>query len=247
MIEIPLQSNGNRLVGGRFFLKTNEDMVWLVADDFFIIFKYSFIFNPFFIHLSFFFKTSDGLGWLSGGDFFIIFILFIHLFFEKLSKFWVVVCKWLFIIFYYIFSIHSSFFNQSRFSSNNIYLIMKRLLAWLDNRKYKQSIFHYFMSLKNRGNVPSLPNLALGDLPSTVLAALPAAPAPAVQPPPRSGRHLLPLQKWLQSLRSGIVPELGQCRSSKVFCIALLSPPAGTQVQVSLLTDTSVPHGSQHK
>ena len=27
MIEIPLQSNGNRLVGGRFFLKTNEDMV----------------------------------------------------------------------------------------------------------------------------------------------------------------------------------------------------------------------------
>ena len=109
-----LKSPCNQMVigwlGGDFlFLKTNEDMVWLVADDFFIIFKYSFIFNPFFIHLSFFskqvtvwvvlveviflsslfysfifsLKSCQNFGWLCANDFllsFIIFFLFIHLF-----------------------------------------------------------------------------------------------------------------------------------------------------------------------
>ena len=133
-------------------------------------------------------------------------------------------------------------------SSNNIYLILLRILVWLEARKYKRRIFHRVISIsKIRGTVLSLPNPALGGLPSTVLAAPPATPDPAVLPPPASGRQLLPLEKWLQSLRWGTVPEHGQCRSSGVFCIALLSPPAGTRVRVSLLTDTSVPHGSQHK
>ena len=123
-------------------------------------------------------------------------------------------------------------------SSNNIYSILERILVWLVDWKSKHRIFHSLTSIsKIRGNVLSLPNQALGGLPSTVLAAPPATPDPAVRLPPASGRQLLPLEKWLQSLRWGTVPEHGQCRSSGVFCIALLSPPAGTRVRVSLLTE----------
>ena len=98
-----------------------------------------------------------------------------------------------------------------------------------------------------RGNVPSLPSPDLGGLPSTGLAAPPSTPAQVVQPPPSSGRPLLPLEKLLQFWRLGIGPELELCRRWGVSCTALLQLLTGTPVQVSLLTGTGAPHGSQHR
>ena len=52
-----------------------------------------------------------------------------------------------------------------------------------------------FLSFKNHGNVPSSPNPALLGLPSTVLAAPPAAASQVVRPPLASGRQFLPQEK----------------------------------------------------
>ena len=89
--------------------------------------------------------------------------------------------------------------------------------------------------------------LANGKLPSCGIAAPLSTPSPAVRPPPIFGRPLLPLEKLLQSLRSGVESELGQCRSSGVSCTALLLLQVASPSLVCLLIGKGVQHSSLHK
>ena len=100
-----------------------------------------------------------------------------------------------------------------RFHSFFYQLLFNTWNAYSAHRKYNTIIENLaWIVFRIRGNVPSLPSPDPGGLPSTGLAAPSSIPAQVVQPPPSSGRPLLPLEKLLQFWRLGIGPELELCR-----------------------------------